>query len=235
MRIRSVIALPFTLDRKEAGVFFLRTTRDELPLGREDVEFADTVIKAAVAAVRRAQLLETTRADKERLEQLASTDPLTLTLNRRALMERLVQELDRASRYAGSLALLMVDLDHFKLVNDSFGHLVGDDVLRAVAQILVREARAVDLVARYGGEEFVVVLPEQGIEGATAFAERVRARIAEAPLVPMEGTRAPLGMTISIGVAVFPSPTVVGVEDLLARADEALYRAKALGRNRVVA
>jgi two-component system cell cycle response regulator len=235
VRIRSVIALPFTLDRKEAGVFFLRTTRDELPLGREDVEFADTVIKAAVSAVRRAQLLETTRADKERLEQLASTDPLTLTLNRRALMERLTQELDRASRYAGTVALLMVDLDHFKQVNDSYGHLVGDDVLRAVSQILVREARAVDVVARYGGEEFVVVLPEQGVEGATAFAERVRARIAEAPLVPMEGARAPLSMTISIGVAVFPSPTVVGVEDLIARADEALYRAKAQGRNRVVA
>ena len=235
VRIRSVIALPFTLDRRQAGVFFLRTTRDELPLGHEDVEFADTVIKAAVTAVRRAQLLETTRADKARLEQLASTDPLTQTLNRRALMDRLSQEMDRASRYGSTLALLMVDLDHFKAVNDTFGHLVGDDVLRTVAQILAREARTVDVVARYGGEEFVVVLPEQGEEGAAAFAERVRQRIAEGPLVPPEHDRGPLHMTISIGIATFPTAEIVGVDDLLSRADEALYRAKAQGRNRVCA
>jgi two-component system cell cycle response regulator len=232
--IRSVIALPFTLDRRQTGVFFLRTTRGELPLTRADAEFADTVIKAAVSAVRRAQLLETTRADKERLEQLASTDPLTQTLNRRALMERLSVEMDRAGRYGHVLVLLMIDLDHFKLVNDTFGHLVGDDVLRRIAVILQREARTTDVVARFGGEEFVVVLPEQHLEGATAFAERVRTRIAEADLVPDEGRGVPR-LTISIGVAVFPSPEVVTVDDLIARADEALYRAKSAGRNRVCA
>ncbi|MDQ3697460.1 MAG: diguanylate cyclase [Gemmatimonadota bacterium] len=233
VRIRSVIALPFTLDRRQAGVFFLRTSREELPLSREDVEFADTVIKAAVTAIRKAELLETTRADKARLEQLASTDSLTQTLNRRALMDRLTQELDRAARYEHSLVLLMIDLDHFKLVNDNHGHLVGDDVLRRVAQILLREVRTVDIVARYGGEEFVVVLPEQQLEGATAFAERVRQRVAEAPLVQEAGGRDPQSLTISIGLAAFPSLDVSTVEDLIARADEALYRAKASGRNRV--
>lgn len=174
--IRSVIALPFTLDldRRQAGVFFLRTTRDELPLTQEDVEFAEAVIRAAVAAIRKAQVIETTMADKARLEQLASTDPLTQLLNRRALTERLAGELDRARRYNHALALLMVDLDHFKQVNDTYGHPVGDQVLREIADTLLREVRTVDIVARYGGEEFVVVLPEQGEEGALVFAERVR-------------------------------------------------------------
>ncbi|MEJ7809617.1 MAG: diguanylate cyclase [Gemmatimonadaceae bacterium] len=231
--IRSVIALPFTLDldRRQAGVFFLRTTRDELPLTQEDVEFAEAVIRAAVAAIRKAQVIETTMADKARLEQLASTDPLTQLLNRRALTERLAGELDRARRYNHALALLMVDLDHFKQVNDTYGHPVGDQVLREIADTLLREVRTVDIVARYGGEEFVVVLPEQGEEGALVFAERVRLRISGHE-IRHNGNNV-LCMTVSVGIASFPSAYVDSTDDLIARADEALYRAKASGRNTV--
>jgi two-component system cell cycle response regulator len=232
VNIRSVAALPFELDRRQAGVFLLRTTREEMPLTRADVEFADAVIKAAVSAVRKAEILETTRADKERLEQLASTDALTQTLNRRALMDRLSAEMDRARRYEHSLALLMIDLDHFKSVNDTYGHLVGDDVLREVGQFLVRDVRTVDIVARYGGEEFVILLPEQGEEGAVAIAERLRQRIAEVPFVRTAGGDG-LRLTVSIGVAIFPSLDVAAPDDLLESADEALYRAKANGRNLV--
>ena len=229
--IRSVIALPFTLGKVQAGVFFLRRMVDEPPLTNEDVEFADSVIKAAVAAIHRAQVIETTKADNARLEVLAHTDPLTQVLNRRALTVRLASELERARRYDSVLTLLMVDLDHFKRVNDTYGHLVGDEVLREVATMLQNEIRSVDVVARYGGEEFVVVLPETSLVGATTFAERIREHVAATPFAG--SLVEPLRLTASVGVASYPSATVSTVDDLFARADEALYRAKADGRNRV--
>jgi two-component system cell cycle response regulator len=229
--IRSLIALPFTLDRLQAGVFFLRRTEDEPMLTQEDVEFADSVIKTAVAVIQRAQALESTKADNARLEALALTDPLTQVLNRRALTLRLTAELDRARRYESVVTLLMVDLDHFKRINDTHGHLVGDEALREVAAILRHAVRSVDVVARYGGEEFVVVLPETAEDGGIIFAERLRERIASHEFhVP---GRAPLALSASIGVATFPAPRVESVEDLFARADAALYRAKAEGRDRV--
>jgi len=229
--IRSVIALPFTLGKVQAGVFFLRRMVDEPPLTNEDVEFADAVIKAAVAAIHRAQLIETTKADNARLEVLAHTDPLTQVLNRRALTVRLASELERARRYDSVITLLMVDLDHFKLINDTYGHLVGDEVLKEVATLLQNEVRSVDVVARYGGEEFVVVLPETSLVGATTFAERVREFVEATPFASAQGE--PVRITASIGVSSYPSTTVHSVDDLFARADEALYRAKADGRNRV--
>lgn len=231
VNIRSVVALPFTLGHLQAGVFFLRRTGAEPPLTRDDVEFADAVIKGAVAAIQRAQIIETTRADNLRLEALALTDPLTHLLNRRALTDRLIEELERARRYSSLVTLLMVDLDHFKRINDTHGHLVGDDVLRDIAALLRAAVRSVDLVARYGGEEFVVVLPETPSAGALTFAERLRERIADhvfPDFVPLG-----LRLTASIGVATYPSAGVESAEDLFARADEALYRAKAEGRDRV--
>ncbi len=230
--VRSVIALPFQLDLRQSGVFFLRTAEDEPSLTPDDVAFADTVIKAAVSAIRRAQFIESTQADKVRLEQLASTDSLTDTLNRRALMMRLTEEVERASRYEHELVLLMIDLDHFKDVNDTYGHLVGDDVLREFACLLVSEVRAVDIVARYGGEEFVIVLPETAIEGGTAFAERVRERVAGTAFCTADGGDG-VRTTISVGIAVYPADNLTTADDLIARADEALYRAKAAGRDRV--
>jgi two-component system, cell cycle response regulator len=228
--IRSVIVLPFTLGDQQAGVFFLRRMATEPALTQEDVDFADTVVKAAVAAIVRAQLLESTRAENTRLEVLAHTDPLTQSLNRRALTVRLVSEMDRARRYGAELSMLMVDLDHFKKINDTMGHLVGDDVLRELAQLLQESVRSVDFVARYGGEEFVVVLPETQIHGATKFAERLRERIANTGFVAQHGG---VRLTASIGVASYPINEVHTGDDLFARADEALYRAKAEGRNRV--
>jgi diguanylate cyclase (GGDEF)-like protein len=134
------------------------------------------------------------------------------------------------------LTLLMVDLDHFKRVNDTYGHLTGDDALREVAALLQHAVRSVDVVARYGGEEFVVVLPETAEAGAVAFAERIRERI-EAQSFAVIAAQPPGGsglrLTASIGVATFPSPRVDSAEDLFAQADAALYRAKAEGRNRV--
>ena len=230
--IQSVIALPFAFDERQTGVLFLRRTRGEPGLRWDDVEFAGTVVRAAVTAIQKAQVIELNRADKERLERLASTDPLTQTLNRRALMERLTGEIERARRYDLVVTLLMIDIDNFKTINDTYGHLVGDRALREVSRILQRHARTVDVVARFGGEEFVVVLPETSEEGAMAFAERMRQRIAECLIVPDNGSPA-FHMTVSIGVARFPSVRVDSTDDLIARADEALYRARVAGRNQV--
>jgi two-component system cell cycle response regulator len=228
--IRSVIALPFSLGNEQAGVFFLRRMVNEPPLTNEDVEFADAVIKAAVAAIHRAQVIETTKADNARLEVLAHTDPLTQVLNRRALTVRLTSEMERARRYESVISLLMIDIDHFKTINDTHGHLVGDDVLREVAALLSESIRSVDVVARYGGEEFVVVLPETPLIGAVKFAERMRERMEQTAFVQAHGG---VHLTASIGVAAYPSPDLLLADDLFARADEALYRAKADGRNKV--
>jgi two-component system cell cycle response regulator len=229
--IRSVLAIPFALDRRRAGVFFLRTERGDRTLTQEDADFAETVIRAAVAAARRAHVLESTREDNRRLEQLATTDALTRLLNRRALLERLSVEVDRARRFHSQLSLLMLDLDHFKDINDQFGHLNGDHILRQLGTLLAGVVRTIDVCARYGGEEFVLLLPETATDGATVFAERLRECISEHEFEREDGARNHL--TCSIGVATFPSPRVNSTEDLFARADEALYRAKSGGRNQV--
>ena len=230
--IRSVIALPFSIDRGQYGVFLVRRTRDQERFGPADLEFAQAVITAAVAVIQRAQMVESTMADNARLEQLAQTDPLTQLLNRRALTERITAEMERALRYDSTLALLMIDLDHFKKVNDTYGHLVGDDVLRDVGQLLNQTIRGSDITARYGGEEFLVLLPETDDAGAVAFAERIRIAVEEHPFA-RDSMAEPLQITASVGVAVFPAARIENVEDLFARADAALYRAKAEGRNRV--
>jgi two-component system cell cycle response regulator len=231
MNIRSVISIPFSLENARTGVFLLRRTVDQEALSASDVEFANTVIKSAVNAIEQAHTIEQAKADNARLEALAHTDPLTHLLNRRALTIRLVAELERVRRYNSPLTMLMIDLDHFKLVNDTFGHLVGDEVLRGIATILQRAVRSVDMVARYGGEEFVIVLPETGSEGAVAFADRIRERVEQHIFsAPHAAT---VEVTVSIGVSSFPAPHVESAEDLFARADAALYRAKKRGRNQV--
>ncbi len=231
--VRSAIALPFAIEGGQTGVFLLRRTREQPPLGRDDVSFASAVISAAVAAVQRAQVIEMTRADNVRLTHLATTDPLTTLLNRRALTEKLRREMERALRDDSSVALLLLDLDHFKRVNDTYGHLVGDDVLRDIAGLLLAGVRGDDFVGRFGGEEFLVVLPDTDDPGAAAFAERIRERIDTHAFSAHDADGQPLHMTASIGVATFPAPVIESVEDLFARADAALYRAKADGRNRV--
>jgi len=229
--VRSIIALPFRLDRDRTGVFLLRRTGDKPPLNESDAEFAETVIKSAMKAMQRAHLVEVTKADNERLEALSRTDPLTQLLNRRALHNQLAAEVERVRRYNAPLSVLMLDVDGFKGVNDTYGHLAGDQVLIELAVVLGRAARSVDTVARYGGDEFVIAVPETGEAGAIAFAERLRDKI-ESHAFDI-GKEVPLSLTVSIGVAGFPEPKVETAEDILDCADRALYRAKAAGRNLV--
>ena len=226
---RSAIALPFFLRNEPTGVFFLRTTAEDPPLNQQDVAFADQVTKAAVAALEKAYDLESAVAGQEEFKHLAETDPLTDTYNRRALVEKLAGELDRTTRYGTVLTCLMLDIDNFKSINDTYGHLMGDRVLRLLAGILRREQRSVDVVARYGGEEFVVLLPETGLSGARIFAERILRRVAGHDFG--EGGR-PVRVTVSIGIATYPDERVNDGESLLRLADTNLYKAKNDGRNR---
>ncbi|MCD6059819.1 MAG: hypothetical protein K0S16_130 [Moraxellaceae bacterium] len=167
-----------------------------------------------------------------KLAELSATDQLTGLKNRRWLDALLAEEFARCHRYGHSIAVLLFDIDRFKLFNDTFGHLVGDECLRAVAKAAAQAVRTpVDRVARYGGEEFCVVLPETDVEGAHCVAERIRAGI-EAMHFEVEGTRVPV--TTSVGVAARVPGSGDTAQALLAEADRALYAAKEAGRNRVV-
>ena len=160
----------------------------------------------------------------------AVTDELTGLANRRRFMEVLALELKRAERFDSPLALVLADLDDFKLVNDRFGHRTGDDVLRALSRVLRGGLRDVDLPARLGGEEFALLLPETDLAGAEGLAERLRGELAELELSDPHGGK--LAVTASFGVAVYPEAH--SGDELLSTADTALYRAKAEGKNRVV-
>jgi two-component system, cell cycle response regulator len=171
-------------------------------------------------------------AANRRLELQARTDSLTSLPNRRRFMERLREEVAKSRRYHDPLSLLAIDVDHFKRINDTYGHPIGDKVLQEIGAILLERARETDLPARIGGEEFAVILPSTKLEGAKWLAESLRERIAKYQF-PEIGK-----LSISIGVATY-DPLVEAMrrdqhgERLLSLADEALYRAKANGRNRV--
>lgn len=169
------------------------------------------------------------REARERLRQVINCDHLTGLMNRRAFFEAAELEVQRWQRQPRSLALVMVDADHFKSVNDRHGHAAGDAVLRHLAAGMSATFRVMDVVARIGGEEFAVLLPDTTLEGACAVAARLCARIAE-HAVEVDGSS--IRYTISAGVAVMDD-SVTGVGDLLKRADTAMYAAKAKGRNRV--
>ena len=187
-------------------------------LTEDQADLLNGVASQAAIAIRHAQLFQAQ-------EENALTDELTRLPNRRALAQRFLQEMQRARRHKISIAFLMIDLDHFKQVNDTYGHLNGDAVLAELAQILLSSARESDVCARYGGEEFALILHETTESGARILAERIRAKVAAATFP------GGLKLTISVGVAATDDPAVF--TQLMDRADQALYMAKQGGRNQV--
>ena len=195
---------------------------------------AQLLLNTRISLRRERRLVETAAALREasaRLEQLATTDTLTGLLNRGVFYERLGIEFRRSLRYRRPIALLMIDLDHFKLVNDEHGHPYGDFVLAETAAAIREELRESDIVGRYGGEEFVVMLPETERDAARTVAEKLRATVAARDLT-RDGTA--VQMTISVGVSGLPAEGVRVEVDLVARADEALYRAISVASQEVV-
>jgi diguanylate cyclase (GGDEF)-like protein len=176
--------------------------------------------------------LEVAHKEQVRLYEQVITDEKTGLRNYHFFRVRLREELERVRRYGGDLAVAMIDIDDFKKLNDTKGHVIGDLVLAEMATLLGAGLRAVDIVARYGGEEFSYILPMTNLEGGRTTAERVRARVAEHAFLADRGP--PIKMSVSFGIAAYPHAAVSGIEDLLQRADAALYKAKAKGKNRVV-
>ncbi|WP_375191622.1 GGDEF domain-containing protein [Marinobacter sp.] len=168
------------------------------------------------------------KALESELSELATRDPLTGLYNRRELSRVMEEELERARRYQRPMALLWIDFDHFKDINDTYGHAAGDSVLRSVSRLLERSVRSVDSIGRFGGEEFVIVLPEMDLEEARETAERLRKRVSSSAQPLGDGQSVPL--TISVGIAVYPDHGV-SVPALCAAADKAMYLAKDRGRN----
>lgn len=166
---------------------------------------------------------------KRNAEREARIDPLTGLNNRRAFLEGAERDVLRASRYDAPIALIMLDLDHFKVINDTHGHPVGDQVLVALAAVLLKTMREVDIVGRLGGEEFAILMPDTAVEAAVQAAERIRQAV-EAMTLEVAGQR--IACTASFGISAF-HPDDGSINDMLSRADRALYRAKRLGRNRV--
>jgi diguanylate cyclase (GGDEF)-like protein len=163
---------------------------------------------------------------QKQLVELSQTDPLTSLRNRRAFDDRFAVVFEHARRYERPLSLAIIDIDHFKTINDSSGHDTGDAVLRAVARILAANTRQTDFLARMGGEEFAILLPETPLFEALQFGEKIRSAMAAQPV---EGC----DVHVSIGIATYPHSRVTGPAQLYRAADQALYRAKMNGRNRV--
>jgi two-component system cell cycle response regulator len=211
-----------------------------LRIGADDFlakPFADAEILARAAAMLRIKSLQDQLwSAKAQLEKLSVTDGLTGLYNRRHFEERLRDEFRRAHRYSDPFSLIMLDLDHFKDVNDRYGHLLGDEVLRSTAGLLRASVRELDICSRYGGEEFAVILPKTHVQGALTVAERILVEMRRKSLVGEatgSGAREEVRVTTSIGIAFYPSKDVTSPEMLVKFADEALYRAKHEGRNTI--
>jgi diguanylate cyclase (GGDEF)-like protein len=218
----SLLSLPVVHQGRLLGVLNLQRSGTEA-FAAEEVELLAAVADQAAMAIQNARLYAETVS-------LSITDALTGLANRRHLFRQLEQEVARAARFRTQVSVVMMDLDHFKTLNDASGHLAGDAVLRQVAEVLRGQVRRVDVVARYGGEEFCLVLPQVGKADAVEVAEKLRRSIADQAF----GALPPGRITASAGVAHLPTDAST-LEDLLEAADAALYASKHRGRNRVTA
>lgn len=220
--IVSGLSVPMFLEQRVVGAMLVHS-RTRRRFGDGDMQLLSLIANQTAVAMEKARLFG-------EVQQLAATDSLTGLHNRRHFFELAEREFERARRYGRPLAAIMLDIDHFKHVNDSYGHAIGDQVLRVIASRCQESLREIDVLGRYGGEEFVALLPENDLEGACKAAERLRLRVAD---TPMDTLRGPLTVTISLGVAAF-TESCPGPSELLNQADAAMYAAKAAGRNRVV-
>jgi len=217
---KSEMCLPLVSIGETIGVLALESARPGA-FTQNDVQPLESVADICAAAIQNARYFD-------RVRHMAYVDGLTGIFNRRYFEMRITEEMERAKRYENALALAMVDIDHFKRLNDEFGHLLGDEVLRQVSSVFGQNLRKSDIVCRYGGEEFILLMPQTTVEQATAAAEKLRKTV-EGWTFP----GVPRPVTISMGVASFPVDGD-GRDALVAAADRALYSAKQGGRNRVI-
>lgn len=214
-RIKSIVVTPLATDGYEIGVLFLGKFLKE-PFTHDAEEFLETIAGQAAIAIENARLYA-------QAQELAIHNGLTGIFNYRYFMKQLEEEIKRAERYDRSVSLVMMDIDLFKHVNDTYGHRRGDDVLKGMAQTLISNTRETDIVSRYGGEEFAIILPETDLENAMEVATKLRTAVAKSHYARRKGES--ITLTVSLGVATFPE-TASNQEELLRQADDALYSAK---------
>ncbi len=218
--IKSLMCVPLLLNKRRIGVINITNKRNGEPFTEDDKSLALTLANQAAITIENA-----------RLYNLAIYDSLTGLHERSFFFLWLKKEFERSRRYESDISMVMLDIDDFKLINDTYGHQAGDFVLQGIASIIKSSVRSVDLAARYGGEEFTVILPQTSLEGTIIFAERIRKKV--------EATRFMYGdvelrLTISIGVSSYPEKGASSEDELIYQSDIALYKAKRTGKNRVV-
>ncbi len=216
--------IPLTAQKKVFGVLVLAAPTT--PSFKRD---APNLIKLAKNEI--TMVLDNARL-YEAAKQLAVTDGLTKVYNHRFFQELLEKEYKRSDRYDTEFSLIMLDIDFFKKINDTYGHLLGDEILKEIAALILECLRSMDVVARYGGEEFAILLPETNLPEAIKTAERIRRTIENHDFMEVQGGK-PLKITVSLGVTTYPSDNINDRSDILTKADIALYEAKETGRNRV--
>lgn len=224
--MNSLICTPVIVHNDVKGIIYIDSKKPNA-FTKEDLEFVELLSTQIAIAFERALMFEHTKS-------LSIIDPLTSCYNRRKLDEDIMHEINRAKRYGRRFSVLMIDIDWFKNYNDFHGHLKGDNLLKRLSFLLVRNIRGADRVYRYGGEEFVILLPELGKRDAFIVAEKLRKIIENEAFDGEYRSQPNKSITISIGIATFPEDGKTK-EELLSIADSALYRAKDSGKNRVIA
>jgi diguanylate cyclase (GGDEF)-like protein len=227
-KTKSFISLPLKLDDRIIGVLNVADKITGEVFSEHDLRLLSSIAAYASVAIERSEYYERS----EQLKKISITDSLTGLLNRRYFQERLTEELERSRRHKLPLSLILLDVDDFKVINDTFGHPVGDESLKGMARSIRTTIRTIDVAARYGGEEFAVILPQTNKQDATTIAERICvevARLEPPPAIP----QVKWPFTVSLGLATF-SEDAATLEELIRNADIALYTAKARGKNRVV-
>jgi two-component system cell cycle response regulator len=227
--IRSIAVVPIIHRDEVIGTLFLRTSRAGRTFSEREIYLCTAIANVSANALYNAFLFEKLENERARLEKLAITDYLTGVYNIRYFYHRLEEEFSRAQRYGYPVSCIMMDIDHFKRINDTYGHRVGDKVLREFAQLVRRHTRKSDVFARYGGEEFILLLPQTPVNGAEIEAKRLRSYIKKHKFKVIQSR-----ITTSMGIACWPVHNITTSDDLITLADHALFRAKSMGRDCVV-
>lgn len=227
----SLAVIPISIKDKFIGTLLLRVATEKERISEKEISFCQVVARAAESVLENAKLVESLRIANRELEKLAITDGLTGLYNHRYFYNRLEEEYNISLRYNVPLSCIMLDIDFFKKINDSYGHRKGDTILKELAAVIVRTIRKTDIAARYGGEEFVILLPHTDEKGAMFQAERIRSSVEKSiySALPSNGS-----VTVSLGITTCRQDKASRMEDLVKFADEALYEAKKQGRNRSV-